>query len=118
MIWASVMGLVAKAEDEAAECAASQGKFWEMHDLIFENQDHLELADLHGYARRLRLDMIRFAKELEGHEHLHVVLEHMEGGRRSHVRATPGFFVNGTIVDVSFGMRALFDATEAALTGR
>jgi protein-disulfide isomerase len=103
---------------EAAECAASQGKFWEMHDLIFENQDHLELADLHGYARRLRLDMIRFTKELEGHEHLHVVREHMEGGRRSHIRATPGFFVNGTIVDVSFGMRALFDATEAALTGR
>ena len=81
---------------EAAECAASQGKFWEMHDLIFENQDHLELADLHGYARRLRLDMIRFTKELEGHEHLHVVREHMEGGRRSHIRATPGFFVNGT----------------------
>jgi hypothetical protein len=73
VIWASVMGLVAKAEDEAAECAASQGKFWEMHDLIFENQDHLELADLHGYARRLGLDMIRFAKKLEGHEHLHVV---------------------------------------------
>ena len=103
---------------EAAECAASQGKFWEMHDLIFENQDNLELTDLHGYARWLGLDMIRFAKELEGHEHLHVVREHMEGGRRSHVRATPGFFLNGTIVDVSFGMRALFDATEAALTGR
>jgi protein-disulfide isomerase len=100
---------------EAAECAATQGQFWEMHALLFDNQDHLEPADLYRYAERLRLDTVRFARELEGHEHTRRVREDMEGGRRSYVRGTPGFFVNGTIVDVSFGMRSLFDATEAAL---
>ena len=87
-----------------------------------EEEEHgysLESTDTHGCAQtRLRLDMIGFAKELEGHEHLHVVREHMEGGRRSHVLATPGFFVNGTIVDVTFGMRASSTRPEAALTGR
>jgi protein-disulfide isomerase len=100
---------------EAAECAASQGKFWEMHQLLFEHQQHLESPDLHGYARRLELDMHRFERELAGHEHLPKVREHMQGGERSHVRGTPGFFLNGKIVDVSFGMRSIFDATEAAL---
>ncbi len=103
---------------EAAECAAAQGRFWEMHDVIFANQDHLESADLHDYARRLGLDIVRFSRELGGHEYLGRVREHMASGRLSHVRGTPGFFVNGTIVDVTFGMRSLFDATEAALAAR
>jgi protein-disulfide isomerase len=103
---------------EASECAARQGKFWEMHDLLFDNQQHLERKDLDGYARRLDLDLGRFTDELESHTHLQTVRNHIEGGRRSRVRGTPGFFVNGTIVDTSFGMRALFEATQAALDRR
>jgi protein-disulfide isomerase len=100
---------------EAAEGAAEQGKFWEMHDLMFANQEHLALKHLHGYAERLGLDLPRFTAEMDDHVYLQRVREHQEGGRRSHVRATPGFFVNGVIVDVSFGFERLFDAVGAAL---
>jgi protein-disulfide isomerase len=100
---------------EAAECAGAQGKFWEMHDLLFENQAHLKPKHLRGYAEQLGLDMARYTAELDDHVYLQRIREHIDGGKRSHVRGTPGFFVNGTIQDVSFGLHALFDATEAAL---
>jgi len=103
---------------EAAECAASQGKFWEMHDLLFENQAHLKAKHLHGYAERLELDMARFTAELDEHVYMQRVREHIESGQRSRVRSTPGLFLNGIIQDVSFGVQALFEATEAALKNR
>jgi len=100
---------------EAAECAGEQGKFWEMHDLLFANQDRLSLAHLRSYAARLQLDMARYEAAMDGHVYLQRIREHQDGARRSHVRGTPSFFVNGAIQDVSFGMRRLFDATETAL---
>jgi protein-disulfide isomerase len=100
---------------EAAESAGEQGKFWEMHDLLFANQEHLTVRHLHGYAERLGLDMARFTAEMDDHVYLQRVREHQAGGRRSHVRGTPGFFVNGTIQDVSFGLNRLFDAVGTAL---
>ncbi len=103
---------------EAAECAAEQGKFWEMHDLLFANQDRLALKHLHGYAERLGLDLARFTAEMDDHVYLQRVREHQDSGRRSHVRGTPGFFVNGTILDVSFGLERLFDAVASALAAR
>ena len=100
---------------EAAECAGAQGKFWEMHELLFAHQDRLKLNHLKGYAEQLGLDMALYTSEMDDHVYLQRIREHIEGGKRSHVRGTPGFFVNGTIQDVSFGLQALFDATEAAL---
>jgi protein-disulfide isomerase len=97
----------------AAECAGGQGKFWQMHDLLFDNQDHLKLKQLRGYAERLELDMVRFDAEMGREIHLQRVREHIDGGRSSGVRATPAFFVNGTIQDVSFGLQALFKKVEA-----
>jgi protein-disulfide isomerase len=108
----------ALAAAEAAECAAEQGKFWEMHDLLFANQEHLSLKHLHGYAERLGLDVARFTAEMDDHVYLQRVREHQDSGRRSHVRATPGFFVDGRIQDVSFGLERLFDAVGAALAPR
>jgi protein-disulfide isomerase len=107
----------ALAAAEAAECAGEQGKFWEMHDLLFANQTHLQPKHLHGYADQLGLDMAQFTAEMDDHVYLQRIREHIDGGKRSRVRGTPGFFVNGTIQDVSFQMHALFDATEAALHG-
>jgi len=72
---------------------------------------------LHGYADQLGLDMAQFTAEMDDHVYLQRIREHIDGGKRSHVRGTPGFFVNGTIQDVSFDLHALFDATEAALHG-
>lgn len=100
---------------QAAECAAGQGKFWPMHDLLFENQLHLEARHLHGYAQRLGLDMARYTAEMHDQVYLQRVREHTQGGLASGVRATPTFFVNRHIQDVSFGLRALFPAVEAAL---
>lgn len=103
---------------EAAESAGAQGKFWEMHAKLFENQAHLEREHLLRYADDLGLDMARFTAELADEVYRQRVLEHLESGERSGVRGTPGFFVNGHIVDVSFGLRALIDAVESELPGR
>lgn len=103
----------ALAAAEAAECAAGQGRFWEMHDLLFANQEHLKLANLHGYAQRLPLDMARYAAEMDDHVYLQRIREHMDGAHRSAVRGTPTIFVNGRIQDVSFGIRTLFDTVES-----
>lgn len=100
---------------EAAECAAAQGRFWPMHDLLFVNQDHLQGKHLRRYAEQLTLDMARYDAEMGDEVYLQRVREHIKGGRKSHLRSTPGFFVNGIIVDVSYGLRSLFDATTAAL---
>jgi len=103
---------------EAAEGAAAQGKFWPMHDLLFDNQAHLKLHQLRSYGERLQLDLARYAAELDDHVYLQRIREHMHSGDESGVRSTPTFFVDGRIQDVSFGLRLLFDAVEAALEKR
>ncbi len=100
---------------QAAEGAGGQGKFWQMHDLLFDNQSHLKMANLREYAQRLDLDMPRFIAEMDDEIYLQRVREQMAGGTQSHVRGTPTFFINGVIQDVSFGMHALIDGVEAAL---
>ena len=99
----------------AAEAAGAQGKFWQMHDLLFENQHHLKLRQLRGYAEKLELDMERYDAEMSDELYLQRVREHVEGGNRGGVRATPTFFINGRIHDVSFGLHSLVDGVEAAL---
>ena len=101
----------------AAEVAAGQGKFWPMHDLLFDNQRHLKLPQLRGYAQRLELDMLRYDAEMEGELYLQRVREQVEGGERSGVRGTPTFFLNGTVQDVSFGLQALFEKVGAESRG-
>ena len=100
---------------EAAECAACQGYFWHMHDLLFAHQDHLQRRYLPHYAAALQLDIPRFTAELDDEIHRQRIREQMEGGRRSHLRATPGFYVNGMIVDVAFGMQSLLYAVATEL---
>jgi protein-disulfide isomerase len=99
----------------AAEAAGAQGKFWPMHDLLFDNQRHLKLHQLRGYAEKLELEMVRYDADMDDEISLQRVREHIEGGNQSGVRATPTFFVNGTIQDVSFGLQSLVHAVEAAL---
>jgi len=100
---------------EVAECAGAQGKFWQMYDLLFDKQNHLKLPQLHEYARSLDLDMARFTAELDDEIYLQRVREHQQSGNASGVRATPTFFVNGHIQDVSYGLGGLFGAIEAEL---
>ena len=105
----------AQKATEASEAAAAQGKFWRMHDLLFQNQAHLKDKDLHRYAAELGLDLARYAAEMDDHIYLQKVREHIEGGRRSHIRATPTFFLDGVVQDISFGMKVLHDAVASAV---
>ena len=98
----------------ASEVAAGQGKFWAMHDLLFENQNHLKLPQLRRYAEQLELDMVRYDAEMGDDVYLQRVREHIESGERSGVRSTPAFFVDGRLQDVSFGLQALAQAVEKA----
>jgi protein-disulfide isomerase len=80
---------------EAAEAAGAQGRFWEMHDMLFANQDALELPDLLTYAETIGLDMEAFERDLAEHRFLERVRSDFMGGVRSGVNGTPTFFVNG-----------------------
>jgi protein-disulfide isomerase len=100
---------------QAAEAAGAQGKFWPMHDLLFEHQHALKANNLREYAERLELDMARYTAEMNDTVYLQRVREHEKSGLDSGVRATPAFFLNGRIADVSFGVRSLFDAVAKAL---
>jgi len=79
----------------AAEAAGVQGKFWEMHDIIFENQDHLGDSHLVKYAAGIGLDVDRFKIDFEKPETEQRVEADFESGIRSGVNGTPSFFING-----------------------
>jgi protein-disulfide isomerase len=99
---------------EAAEAAAASGRFWEMHDHLYEHQSHLEDHDLHGYAEELGLDVARFDRELAEHVHAPRVREDFLSGVRSGVNGTPGFYINGVRHDDSYDTETLLAALERA----
>jgi len=99
----------------AAEAAAGQGKFWPMHDLLFDDQRHLDATHLRRQAEKLELDLRRYDADMGDTVYLQRVLEDIEGARTSGVRSTPTFFVDGEIHDVSFGLQGLLDTVDAAL---
>jgi protein-disulfide isomerase len=84
---------------EAAEAAAAQRKFWQMHDWIFEHQDTIALDDLLAAAAELGLDVERFAADVTAHRHEPKIREDFMSGVRSGVNGTPTFFINGARFD-------------------
>lgn len=100
---------------EAAEAAAAQGRFWQMHERLLSPGRHLDRASLNRHAEQLGLDMGRFNAELNDEIYRQRIREHIAGALGSHVRATPGVFVNGMVQDVSGGMHDLFLRVSAAL---
>ena len=104
---------------EAAEAAATQGRFWEMHDLLYENQERLRDQDLRGYAETLALDLDLFDMELAKHVHAERVHEDFMSGVRSGVNGTPTFYINGVRHDDAYELETLLAALErAAATDR
>jgi protein-disulfide isomerase len=99
---------------EAAEAAASQGKFWEMHDTLYENQRRLRDEDLHAHAERLGLDVAMFDEEMAEHVHAERVHEDFMSGVRSGVNGTPTFYINGVRHDDSYDAETLSAALERA----
>ena len=100
---------------EAAEAAGAQRRFWEMHHLLFSNQDRLGLRDLIGYASALDLDLERFVTELRSHAHAGRLREDFMSGVRSGVNGTPTFFVNGIRHDGGYDAETLLEALRSAL---
>jgi diadenylate cyclase len=102
----------------AAEAAASQGRFWEMHDLLYENQDELGEEDLTRHAAELGLDLRRFEEDLANDHHAWRIEEDRLGGERAGVGGTPALFVNGVRYAGPMDLDGLLAAVEdAAGTG-
>ena len=100
---------------EAAEAAAAQGAFWEMHDLLLAHQDELTPVDLTRYARELELDVDRFHDELRRHIHEARVAQDVESADVSGVSGTPTFFVNGQRHHGAYDVQTLSAAIRTAL---
>jgi protein-disulfide isomerase len=99
---------------EAAEAAGAQHKFWPMYDLLSQHPSHLKPKDLRDYAGRIELDLERYDYEMGDQVYRQRVNEHVEGGVLSGVRSTPTFFLDGAVVDVSFGLAHLAEAVAEA----
>jgi protein-disulfide isomerase len=80
---------------EAAEAAGGQNRFWEMHDLLFQNQSALQRKNLLAYGTILSLDMDRFRRELKKRVYEDRVREDFRRGVQNGVYKTPGLFLNG-----------------------
>ncbi len=83
---------------EAAECADDQGKFWEMHDKIFENQNTITVDDLKGHAKNIGLDTTKFNNCLDTGKYEQEVKKDMSDGKAAGVTGTPAFVINGKLV--------------------
>lgn len=92
---------------EAAEAAAAQGYFWEMHDLLFQNQNALKRKDLERYARQLPLDAARFNEELKNRTYEERVRDDFRRGVTNGVYGTPGLFINGVRYDAAIDRDSL-----------
>ena len=100
----------ARRAAEAAEAAASQGKFFEMHADLFQHQTALEDEDLLRYAAEIDLDAERFRAELDARTHASHVRADFRGGVRSGVRGTPTLFLDDARYDGVIGVRELVTA--------
>jgi protein-disulfide isomerase len=91
---------------EAGACAGDQGKFWEMHDMLFENQKALNPEDLVKYAETLGLDMPKFKECLDGGKHTEEINKDMAEGQKAGVSGTPSSLV-GWVQDDGKTVKAL-----------
>jgi protein-disulfide isomerase len=103
---------------EAAEAAGAQGKFWEMHDMLYEHQNALGDAQLVAYAKALGLDANRFTTDLAQKTYAGRVREDFRSGVWSGVNGTPTFFINGRRHDESWDLATLLSAIERVVPAR
>ena len=100
---------------EAAEAAAAQGKFWDMHDLLLQPYSHLDTDSLVTYAELIGLDIARFSQEVAGQAYAAKIRADIAEGLRNGVNATPKFYVNGLRVDGKVPLEHLVELVEAAV---
>jgi protein-disulfide isomerase len=105
----------ARIAAEAAEAAALQGRFWEMHDLLFEQQTLLEPDIIPSWAERIGVDVEQFGNDIKRSVVEKRLQEDRQSGIRSGVNGTPTFFINGTRYDGSPDYGSLLAALELCL---
>lgn len=110
----------AQAAAQAAEAAALQGKFWQMHDLLYEKQDEWAnqkdpIKKFEDYARQIGLDLGRYQQDYASQKVADIINNQAALGDAFNIQGTPAFFVNGTQVNNSGGSDSLKQAIEKAL---
>jgi protein-disulfide isomerase len=103
---------------QAAEAAALQGKFWEMHDLLFEEQALLKPEIIHSWGKRIGLDLKQFEDDIKESVVEKRIKEDRRSGIRSGVNGTPTFFINGIRYDGSHDYDSLLAGLESKLAPR
>lgn len=98
----------------AVEAAGRQDRFWQMHEVLFQHQDHLEVEDLLGYAAELGLDVERFCADLDDDRLAERVQRDVASAAASGVRGTPTFFIGERRHEGAHDARTIIDALEAA----
>ena len=104
----------ALAAAKAAEAAAEQGRFWEMHDRLYQRQTELADADLERHARELGLDVDRFRRSLGDGAHEARIREDLASANQSGARGTPSLFINGEPYQGSLERDEIFAALARA----
>ena len=100
---------------EASECAADQGKFWEMHDVMFSNQNNLYTNSLKDYAKQIGLNTDDFNKCLDSGAMKSRIDNDLREGGSAGVRGTPAFFVNGHMISGAQPFSVFDSAVQNAL---
>jgi protein-disulfide isomerase len=101
---------------EVSEAAGAQGKFWDMHQMLFENQENLSDPFLLGYAQALGLDLARFTDDLATGTYRPKVAEDFISGVKSGVNGTPTFFINDVKHEGPWDAASLLAALQSAAT--
>lgn len=104
----------AEVAAEAAEAAAAQGKFWQMHDLLYSHQRALDPQHLVQYARQIGLNEDTFVKHLEDHAEVPRIQRDVDSGEQSGVQGTPTFFINGVQYQGPLTQQGVMQAIEQA----
>lgn len=105
----------AAAAAQTAEAASLQNRFWEMHDMLYENQNALDDVDLLRYARYLELDIDQFKRDFSSEAVINKLQADFNGAIRSGANGTPTFFINSIRYEASYQYEGLWAALQAEL---
>jgi protein-disulfide isomerase len=108
----------AQKASEAAHCAADQGKYWEMHEKLFANQQALTVPQLKEHAKGIGLDQAKFDKCLDGGDKASIVVANKKAGDEAGVSGTPAFFINGRMLSGAQPFEKFKPLIDAELAGK
>ena len=103
---------------EAGQCANEQGKFWEMHDWMFDHQDKLDVPQLKEGAKSLQIDAAKFDACLDSGKFAKAIADNQKAGQEAGVSGTPAFFINGKMLSGAQPFEAFKESIEAELASK